>query len=61
MKIKRTPRKKARTEAKLSSEPTPKTADTSMLKADLIAIAESSGLDTKGTKAELIERINATD
>ena len=33
-------------------------ADISMLKAELIKIAESMELSTKGTKTELVERIN---
>lgn len=39
--------------------PPPNNADMSMLKAELIEIAEAMGLSTKGTKQELIDRIQA--
>jgi len=34
-------------------------ADMSMLKSKLVEIAKSAGVDTKGTKQELIDRITA--
>lgn len=39
--------------------PRPNNADMSMLKAELIEIAEAMELDTKGTKQELVDRIQA--
>ena len=66
MKLGQSPRKQARQELKLETESTvigPKTpepaviADMSMLKAELIELAESMDISTAGTKAELVNRI----
>lgn len=68
MKTGQSGRNQARTDAKLSSQPTsePKAeprseqavnADMSMTKAELIELAASMGINTVGTKSELIERI----
>jgi hypothetical protein len=39
-------------------EPEPEPDYGDMLKADLVAMAEDRGLDTDGTKADLIERLS---
>ena len=65
MKIEYNPRKAKRKEAKLSTAPevvkevAAPVAEMSMLKAELVALAEGLKLSTKGTKAELVDRINA--
>jgi hypothetical protein len=45
--------------AKAASEPTPEPepAPAYLSKADLVAAAEEQGLDTSGTRAELLERL----
>ncbi len=45
--------------AKVAPEPAPAPAYVS--KADLVAAAEEKGLDSSGTRAELIERLEADD
>lgn len=63
MRTKASPRGKDRQTAKLSTdqiEPAPEPAiiaDITMLKPKLIDIAKGMGLDTTGTKAEILQRI----
>lgn len=71
MKIAYNPKSVARKEARLSTEPKELTeskevarpespsADMSMTKAELMELAQESELSTKGTKKELVDRINA--
>lgn len=44
-----------RVEAVVETAPEPALGD--MLKADLVSLAESRGIDASGTKAELLERL----
>lgn len=68
MKVETGTRKQNRSKAKLSSEAVVEprateaikvVADISMLKAELVELAESMNISTKGTKAEIVEKINA--